>query len=136
MQLRLATTLLASLIVTSATPVAAKGPTHVWHKLHSHEQQAFRHYERHVSNGEVRRNGEQLFELAQSEDFKIRPKTCGAAARTLAYMVSGYYASVRRAEISRDWHHYSDAYADQRAACLSELEIDERSYPLPWWFGW
>lgn len=48
-------------------------------------------------------------------------------------MVLGDYFSAQRLEVAFDWHHFRTHYLDWHRACLNELGLDQRSYPLPYW---
>ncbi len=50
-------------------------------------------------------------------------------------MAAVYSRSGIRRELPEDWHFFSKRYVERRKACLSALNLDERDYPLPWWFG-
>ncbi|MEO1280522.1 MAG: hypothetical protein AAFV69_02180 [Pseudomonadota bacterium] len=107
-----------------------------WHKLHTHELQALRAYDLHVTTEAIGKRANDLFELSFVFDDRALGTSCGAAARTLSFMIRGFYESSRRLETSQDWDHFSDQYAVQRRACLLQLQLDERSYPLPSWFSY
>ena len=107
----------------------------VWNILHNYETQAIHDYEHHLFSNEIRQRGEELWQVARSKDFLRRRNSCGAAAETLSYMVTGYYDSRVRREIALDWLHYAKNYLEYRSACLNDLKLDESRYPLPFWFG-
>ncbi|MGD9785676.1 MAG: hypothetical protein AB7E80_05480 [Hyphomicrobiaceae bacterium] len=108
----------------------------VWTTLLRYETQAIRSYEFHLlATGGVRDLGDEIWLAARTPPFQQKRDTCGSAAETLSYMVTGYYLAGLRREISRDWHFFAKRYMDRRSACLAELNLDEGAYPLPRWFG-
>lgn len=108
----------------------------LWTTLHHFEERAIHTYEFHlVATGGVRDLGDEIWLAARTPPFQMKRESCGSAAETLSYMVTGYYQSGLRREVPRDWHFFAKRYMDRRSACLAELKLDERSYPLPRWFG-
>jgi len=107
-----------------------------WVTLHQFESQAIRNYEFHnVAVGGVRELGDTLWLAARSPEFQQNRESCGSAAETLSYMVTGYYLAGLRREVPADWHFFAKRYMQLRSACLAALNLDESSYPLPRWFG-
>ncbi len=119
--------------VSAGEPGGATVPS--WVQFASYEEKALRDYRWVTTTSDVIDNGRQLGALAKSDAFARQYRQCGLAARTLSYMVSGHYFSARRLAVSGDWHAMSGDYARYRSACLVELKLDERDYPLPGWFG-
>lgn len=112
-----------------------EGAVHGWHALHRLETEALQAYQHHTVREEVLQLGVAIWRVASSPAFEGRRQTCGAAAQVLSFMVTGSYQSWLRAEMSRDWHHFSDRYLEHRRECLAELKLEEAGYPLPDWFG-
>ena len=122
------------LLVVPASARAAQGGLDDWRVLHKFERHALNDYIRHKSTSDVAQRGQLLMTMARSPAFSALGANCRRAAETLSYMVSGYYWSAQRLEVALDWHHYEEPYLEQRAACLKDLGVDERAFPLPYWF--
>ncbi|MEL7047373.1 MAG: hypothetical protein AAFO75_00170 [Pseudomonadota bacterium] len=122
----------------------------VWTTLYQHEASVLRDFDLHVTTPAVRKRADDLLNLALSDDVrpddtgddgmgsdkmgsKERTGRCQNAARTLSYMVLGYFESSRRLDVSRDWSFYFPTYVEERSACLASLKLEERDYPLPAW---
>lgn len=127
-----------TLLMVMMVPVAShKRPPDVerWRVFAEHEEQALRDYEWRRTSSDVIENGRRLRDLARSPTFAVWHANCAQAAQTLSYMVTGQYYSARRLAVSTDWMAMSPDYAEQRRACLGDLGVDERTHPLPRWFG-
>lgn len=120
---------------TAAASDEQPEPPAVWKVLRQFEEEALRDYAHHVVSSDVQQRGQLLWTLSRSPDFLRQRNSCGAAARTLSYMITAFYDSAQRLEVALDWYEYAPVYISRRAACLAELSIDPQQYPLPRWFG-
>ncbi len=122
------------LLAGGSVAASQSGGLGTWRVLHQFERQALEDYSNHVTTSDVIQRGQILMNLARSPTFAADGRSCRQAAEALSYMVSGYYFSAQRLEVAFDWHHYRNHYIARRFACLNELGLDQRSYPLPYWF--
>lgn len=124
-----------AMTASASAPAPQSSVPSVWSVLHQFERSALRDYELHRGTRDVQQRGQRLFQLAASHSFRRESKACSAAARTLGFMVTGYYESLRKAEISSDWFYFSKAYIQHRTACAKDLKVDLSRFHLPSWFG-
>lgn len=130
---RLSKVLAAALWSTAAA--AHDGATAgAWDELGRLEADAFRTFRFQVVI-EAEKLGEQLWVFAHPGEQPAQPASCLKAAETLAHMVMGYVSSARRLDVPSDWYYFAPSYAEHRRACLTQLDIDERRFPLPFWYG-
>ncbi len=127
-------------LLASPAHIARAGPeipggSATWHTLKFYEAIALRDYFDHRLNDAIKERGNALWDLSQSGAFSRYPKSCGAAAQTLSYMVNGYYQSRKRLEIPIDWHYYAKQYIRLRYRCIDDTGLERANYPLPRWFG-
>jgi hypothetical protein len=105
-----------------------------WRVLHRFERQALKDYLHHIATSDVVQRGQLIMKLARSPSFARLGANCRGAAEALSYMVAGYYYSAQRLEVAFDWHHFRGPYLKRRGACLKDLGLDHRAFPLPYWF--
>ena len=127
---------MATLTMPNSAGSATATPSGIddWRVLHRFERQALRDYAHHISTNDVVQRGQLIMKLARSPSFARLGANCRAAAEALSYMVAGYYYRAHRLEVAFDWHHFRGPYLKRRAACLEDLRLDQRAFPLPYWF--
>ena len=107
----------------------------LWPRLHAYEAQALRDYSWRSIEDAMLTRSEELWTLHLVTLKSARLQPCAVAARTLSMMVRGIYFSSRQGEIPDDWFHFAPGYAESRTACMKALDVDEREFTLPGWFG-
>lgn len=119
-------------ITAYANPGHAKA---FWSQLRSYETDAIRDYQSNNITPEVLQLSDRLYDLSLHARLSGSYGTCRKAAQVLSQMVAGNYYSAVSNRVSMDWLAFQGRYIENRSGCLKALELDEREFQLPWWFG-
>lgn len=126
------------LAVSLAAPVKAD-ISHArvfWSQLQSYEKEAMRDYASNNISHDVLQLSDRLFDLSIQARLSGSFESCRRAANVLSQMVAGNYYSAVANRVATDWLTFQGRYVENRKGCIKALDLSERDYQLPWWFGW